>query len=264
MPRGAAATARAPSASATPEPVRDQLARRLQAFRAIGPGGESRRHRIARLVLTAALERLDLDAVDRLHERSEREIREGRRWLSYFDMADHLVRLAGVATKLDLDRRPPTRILDLGCGGGLFGFLCGLLGHEAVGIELPAAERPLNHALCRLLGVPQVEARLAPLRPLPALPGRFGLVTALSPQFHRVDRHRFWSVEEWAWFLGHLARDVTGGEGAFYLKINREKRIKGGVYRHDDFFDFARARGASVEERSGIVRFERLGEAAQS
>lgn len=239
--------------------VCEHLRESLNAYGAIGAEGESRRHSLARRVLAAACAELDLEAVERLRRRQEDQLVEGRRWLSYFALGDHLVRLAGVAVKLDLDRRPETRILDLGAGSGLFAYLCSsVLGHEVVGLELPAAERPVNTALCALLGVGIVEGRLAPRRPLPPLDGRFGLVTALSPQFHRVDRTRFWSPDEWAWFLDHLAAAASGADGAFYLKINRDKRIKGGLYRHADFFDFARARGAAVEEKTGIVRFERL------
>lgn len=265
MPPTTATFVRRPR-DATPAPnARAALLRHLDGFRAIGPAGESRRHRLARLALSAALAELDLAALDRLQRDCERELEDGRedsrRWLGYLDLGAYLVRAAGLAVKLDLDRRPPSRILDLGCGGGQFAFLCrAALGHEVVGLELPAAERSVNHALCRLLGVPVVEARLGPRLPLPdGLPGRFDLATALSPQFHRIDVRRFWSPDDWAWFLGELERRATGPEGAFYLKINREKRVKGGLYRHDDFLAFARARGAAVEEATGIVRFERLG-----
>ena len=45
------------------------------------------------------------------------------------------------AQDLWLDRTPPLRILDLGCGAGYFLYVCRFFGHEGIGVDTD--EEPL-------------------------------------------------------------------------------------------------------------------------
>src|SRR5438270_11334320 len=80
------------------------------------------------------------------------------------------------AQDLWLDRTPPLRILDLGCGAGYFLYVCGLFGHQAVGLDVH--NDPLFCATTELLNVRRVISRVDRRVPLPDLGTRFDLVTA--------------------------------------------------------------------------------------
>lgn len=80
------------------------------------------------------------------------------------------------AQDLELNRRPPGRILDLGCGAGYFLFVCQHLGHGAVGLDID--EDPLFRETTALLDVHRVIGRIEPGQPLPGIDGTFDLITS--------------------------------------------------------------------------------------
>src|SRR5438477_199018 len=92
------------------------------------------------------------------------------------------------AQDLWLDRAPPLRILDLGCGAGYFLYVCKFFGHEVVGVDTD--DEPLFRATIALLNVPRVIARIEPQTPLPDLDQKFDFVTAHRIWFHRIGRMR--------------------------------------------------------------------------
>ena len=88
------------------------------------------------------------------------------------------------AQDLWLDRSPPLRILDLGCGAGYFLYICRLFGHEGLGLDTD--EEPLFRGTTKLLNVRRVVSRIHPQVPLPDLGEKFDLVTAHRVCFHRI------------------------------------------------------------------------------
>lgn len=137
----------------------------------------------------------------------------GHPFAKYLDLPRWIQRNLGRVTRLGLDRGIRRRVLDIGCGCGYFLYICKLLGHEVVGLDLPGEE--FYGEVTALLGVPVVAHRVEAFKPLPDL-GSFDVVTAHMICFngHRTDR--VWGVPEWRHLLDGIdAKTVC-------LDFNRE------------------------------------------
>ena len=111
------------------------------------------------------------------------------------------------AQDLWLDRSPPLRILDLGCGAGYFLYVCKFLGHEGIGLDTD--DEPLFFGTTVLLGVRRVIARIAPQTPLPDLGEKFDLTTGHRVCFHRIARAQNgewieWTCADWKFFINDV------------------------------------------------------------
>src|SRR5207244_12542132 len=109
------------------------------------------------------------------------------------------------AQDLWLDRAPPLRLLDLGCGAGYFLYVCKFFGHDVLGFDTDT--EPLFRATTALLQVPRVIGRIERQTPLPDLVGTFDLVTAHRICFHRIGRVRDGgegSPADWDCFFKHI------------------------------------------------------------
>jgi SAM-dependent methyltransferase len=120
------------------------------------------------------------------------------------------------ALELDLGKRK--RILDLGSGVGYFLYICELLGHEAIGLDLD--EMPMFNEMVDLLGLQRRIWRVEPFVPLPEL-GKFDLVTGFQICFNGHRSEQLWKVAEWDFFLSDLASRLNPG-GRIWLEFNRE------------------------------------------
>jgi SAM-dependent methyltransferase len=142
------------------------------------------------------------------------------------------------------------RILDVGCGSGVFCFVCNALKHDAQGLEMPIDSHQrveLNAALSQWFGVTLIHHLIEPMERLPLPDGRFDHVTAFSPQFYRIDRNYFWSREVWEFWFDELKR-ICSDDATFMLKLNLSKAVrdKSEVYDHSDFCAaLSRYRGVS-------------------
>ena len=76
---------------------------------------------------------------------------------------------------------PPKSVLDLGCGGGFFLYVCQQLGHTCLGLDIDVF--PLFTQLLDLFGVERRVCAIKPFEPLPDLGRKFDLVTAFSIDF---------------------------------------------------------------------------------
>ena len=107
--------------------------------------------------------------------------------INRFSDVDHWLKInIERAQDLWLDRSPPLRILDLGCGPGYFLYVCKQLGHEGVGVDID--EQPLFRETTALLGVRRVIFRIEPQTPLPDLGEKFDLVTGHRVCFQKTVR----------------------------------------------------------------------------
>src|SRR5207245_7127850 len=88
------------------------------------------------------------------------------------------------AQDLWLDRAPPMRIVDLGCGAGYFLYVCKYFGHDVLGFDTD--NEALFRATTALLDVARVIGRIERQTPLPDLGAKFDLVTAHRLSFHRI------------------------------------------------------------------------------
>ncbi len=127
------------------------------------------------------------------------------------------------AQDLWLDRSPPLRILDLGCGAGYFLYVCRLLGHEGIGLDTD--DEPLYRETIALLNVPRVVSRIDAQVPLPDLGQWFDLVTATRVCFHlkgwpEIVPGNEWSPADWMFFINDIRTRLLKPEGRLYLEFN--------------------------------------------
>lgn len=125
------------------------------------------------------------------------------------------------AQDLWLDRAPPLRILDLGCGAGYFLYVCKKFGHDVLGFDTD--NEPLFHATTELLGVPRVIGRIERQTPLPDLHQMFDLVTAHRVCFHRIGKVRDgteWSNADWKFFINDVRTRLLSENGRLLLDLN--------------------------------------------
>jgi len=130
------------------------------------------------------------------------------------------------AAMLNLDGAQPKRILDVGCGGGMFSVVCEILGHRVTGIDAPS---DMYADMARVFKVERVVHTIRAFKSIPELNGPFDLITAFATKFdHRTgeDHSRrkngrgLWSAAEWRFFLVDLARQMKS-EGMFFFKLNK-------------------------------------------
>ena len=125
------------------------------------------------------------------------------------------------AQDLWLDRAPPLRILDLGCGAGYFLYVCKCFGHHVLGFDTD--NEPLFRATIALLDVPRVIGRIERQTPLPDLHQTFDLVTAHRICFHRIGRVRDgveWSPTDWEFFINDIRARFLTENGRLLLDFN--------------------------------------------
>jgi SAM-dependent methyltransferase len=142
---------------------------------------------------------------------------------------------------LGLHRCPPQDILDLGCGGGFFLYICQQLGHRCLGLDLEWF--PVFTDLLNLLGVERRTWEIKAFQPLPDLGREFDWITAFSTGFNRVKK-KPWRVAEWEFFLDDLEKHLRPG-GKMFFALNPEG--KGGRYYDADLRNFFVRRGAQIE-----------------
>jgi len=162
-------------------------------------------------------------------------------WPKYVEARQWLELAIKQARSLQLDRRKPLRVLDIGSGAGYFLFVCQQLGHRVMGLDL---DWPLMYAeMFEMLEMPRRVWRIEPFQPLPDLGGRFDLITGFAVCFNSHGSDEVWGIKEWEFFLGDLYRKVVSEGGEIYFELNPETW---GCYT-PELGDFFRQRGASVE-----------------
>jgi len=146
------------------------------------------------------------------------------------------------AQDLWLDRSPPLRIVDLGCGAGFFLFLAKQFGHQCLGLDV--GDFLLSNELIELFGLERVTGRIRAFQPLPDFGRKFDLITAFSAAFNRSeDESRGWNPEEWNFFLDDVDRYLRL-DGQILLEINSGKEKR---YFPAEVRDFLLKRGARVD-----------------
>lgn len=204
-----------------------------------------------------------LDTIDRAELARLRErypYRPNARKINAYEDADYWV---GVNVKrvqdLWLDRSLPLRILDLGCGPGYFLYLCGLFGHEGIGLD--PDDEPFFRGTTKLFDVKRVVARINAQTPLPDLGKRFDLVTAHRVCFHRVARGENgewleWTQADWKFFIDDVRTRFLKPGGRLLLEFNR--RQDGFSFFTNQWQAFFKARGARIVRWKALLAADPL------
>lgn len=150
------------------------------------------------------------------------------------------------AQDLNLDRRPPLRILDLGCGAGYFLYVCQRLGHDALGLDVDESE--LFRETLALMSVRRIVSRINAKEPLPEMERRFDLVTAHCICFQKLPswkdgKQEEWGPDEWRFFLDDVRSRVLTENGSILLDFNPRGH---GVYYSPEVGAFFREQGARI------------------
>lgn len=176
---------------------------------------------------------IDQAALDQLREKYPRNPDSPK--INRFEDADYWIRpnLKRVQD-LWLDRSPPMRVLDLGCGSGFFLYICKLFGHDVVGLDRDT--NPMFRATTELLQVPRMASDIEPHVPLPDLGPPFDLVTAYRICFQRIRGEekgvwREWGPDEWKFFLNDVRARMLKHGGRLLLDFN--PRDDGSYYGAD-------------------------------
>lgn len=212
--------------------------------------------------LQALMGRVDSAGLDALRARHAGSMRtaavaSGYKYLDapYFTLLKLLL-----ARELGLDHGPPRRVLDIGTAGGHFPFVCRYFGHDVVAIDV---ENPLYESIASCLGVQRTIARVEPYRMLPALGGRFDLITACNTTFNDSpvepgDPPAYWTTAEWQFFFNDLVSNQLRYPGELYIELNEERprRTPGAGRRryNPDILEMAARNGAAVNHRLGTIR----------
>lgn len=149
---------------------------------------------------------------------------------------------------LRLQRSLPQDVLDLGCGGGFFLYICQRFGHRCLGLDLEWF--PVFTDLLNLFGVERRTWEIKAFEPLPDLGRKFDWITAFSTGFNRVKK-KPWRVPEWEFFLDDLGKHLQP-TGKMFFALNPEGR--GGQYYDASLRDFFLRRGAQIERERIFFR----------
>jgi SAM-dependent methyltransferase len=156
------------------------------------------------------------------------------------------------AQDLWLDRAPPIRIVDLGCGAGYFLYVCKYFGHDVLGFDTD--NEPLFRATTALLDVPRVIGRIERQTPLPDLGGKFDLVTAHRICFHRIGHVRDgveWSAADWEFFINDIRTRFLNEDGRLLLDFN--PRPDGSSFFTPRLREFFLSRGARIFRSKALL-----------
>ena len=177
----------------------------------------------------------------------------------YLDAQHWIENAVERAVAVELQRRQPISILDLGCGVPYFLVVARHFGHQGVGLDLN--ENRMFNDLTKLFAVNRFEHRIVPFEPLPDFRQKFDLITSYMCYFNfyfSEGRARAWRVDEWSYFFedirkrlnpgGHLRLELN--RGGFYLPPDER-----GVYLTDETAAGLRAiPGVFVSETRSLIR----------
>lgn len=164
------------------------------------------------------------------------------------------------AVRINVHGRPRMKILDLGCGSGLFPFVCRFSGHDAVGLDKPItacrpAEAIVYSIMPETLGVPVTRSVIRAQERM-EVNERYDLITAFMICFNQHKQPNEWGRGEWEFFLSDAATKLNPG-GTVHLSFNRHDERYGPLrYWDRETLSIFEACG-EVDRASGTATFNR-------
>lgn len=199
---------------------------------------------------------VDEDRYRAIQQKYADEIRQNgqRATTKYIDLAPWFMIHSRLAMLLDLDRRAPCSILDIGSGGGQFLAIAKALGHRTMAFDLPEPEHYRD--LVALFGIERVEGGVEFRKPLPPAIGRFDLIVINGQVFDRLPKTGArWRLPEWAGFIRYLCAEHLDYPGELFIGLNKSD----GPTEKEEFYwplvDLAERHGASVDRQYATMHF---------
>jgi SAM-dependent methyltransferase len=114
-----------------------------------------------------------------------------------------------------------SRILDIGCGFGIFSYIAELNGHKVDSIDMPNAS-PILKKAAKILNIKKLTFTVMKNKPLLRLKNKYDVVSAFRIHFNGHATKNLWDVNEWKYFLLDLHDNVLNDNGIVTLVFNGE------------------------------------------
>ncbi len=154
----------------------------------------------------------------------------GAGYVKYFDLPKTVEFALNRAYRLNLQRSRPLRILDLGCGFGVFGLIAQKWGHHYEGLDIWLPDsvdcRLFREVYATLHTAPRIDGGIQRFRPIPIPDGEsFDLITAFQIVFHRFNQPDPWGEDEWRDLLRATATKLNP-KGVLMLHFSKPDRAE--------------------------------------
>jgi hypothetical protein len=161
---------------------------------------------------------------------------------------------------LDLDRREPISILDVGMGAGHFPKICDALGHRTVGLDVA---NPFYRDMCAALMLDQRIGAVRRQEKLPYFGIKFDLITIFWQVFDIIkvnsdNSREYWLVKDWEFLLDDLTQTHLSPNGEIYIELNQRIFADGTQSFDNELLDWAEDHGGHVQRNRGIIRLSGL------
>ncbi|QLC20827.1 class I SAM-dependent methyltransferase [Parasphingopyxis sp. CP4] len=140
--------------------------------------------------------------------------------VKYLDLAPWIRLHSKIALQLNLDTRAPSRVLDIGSGGGHFLAIAKVHGHHVTALDLPDCE--IYSDLLKLFGISRIAGGVYLGQALPSQIGKYDIITINAQNFdvHRGTGTR-WNVQNWMRFLEYLTAHHLTFPGEIFVGLNK-------------------------------------------
>ncbi|QLC24435.1 class I SAM-dependent methyltransferase [Parasphingopyxis algicola] len=202
-------------------------------------------------------ESIDPERYAALQKKYAAQIRENdqRATTKYLDLAPWFMIHSRLVRLLDLDRRPPCSILDIGSGGGQFLAIAKAYGHRTLAFDMPEPDHYRD--LLALFGIDRVEGAVELGKALPAAIGKFDLIVINGQVFDVFeDRSRRWRLPEWAGFIRHLCAHHLDYPAELFIGLNKSDGPTGTEEFYWPLVELAEKHGAVVDRRYATMDFK--------
>lgn len=149
--------------------------------------------------------------------------------VKYIDPTIWFVSKLALAQQIQLDKRAPVEILDIGTGPAHFPVVAEFYGHSVLGTDIPQRTTGLQKrahlydALGDIYNVRRAPLKIEPFVPLTPFEHRFGIVTAFLAAFNVDAEKKPWSIEAWNFFLNDLRDNVLVEGGEVFMSLTDGK-----------------------------------------
>ncbi|MGP1283561.1 MAG: class I SAM-dependent methyltransferase [Parasphingopyxis sp.] len=229
----------------------EPLGERLQAWRTVIEDARQM------AIYDRVAESVDAERYVALQEKYAAQIRENeqRATTKYIDLAPWFMIHSRLARLLDLDRRPPCSILDIGSGGGQFLAIAKAHGHQTLAFDMPEPDHYRD--LLALFGIDRVEGAVELGKPLPAAIGKFDLIVINGQVFDVFkDRSKRWKLPEWAGLIRYLCAHHLNYPGELFIGLNKSDGPTGTEEFYWPLVDLAEKHGATVDRKYATMDFK--------